>query len=441
MTNQPGKFYLGREYDLDQRNVIDTAFMFPMRDLTSHAVCLGATGAGKTGLGICLVEEALLQGVPAIIIDTKGDVAHWALSFAGATLTDDEAAAWQAGLDDWGMGANRIHDLQNRTKVDVYTPGSDAGIGMNMLQGLNPPDRPSGLTWERNADALREQIAQAVTALLDLVGIASEPHKDRDHILLSTIFETTWRVGQSIDINLLIRMIQQPPVARIGLFDMDVFYPKTERFDLAMALSNLLASPSFKVLGTGQSLDITALLKPVRGGANPAGRTRANIFSLAHLDEVERRFFIASLLSQVVLWIRAQTGTSVLRCLIYFDDVTRYFAPSQNDLPTRAPLRTILMQGSAAGLGMLIGAQNPADIDYKELSAIGAWFIGRIDAAQDCARLFEGLEMAGVAVDPSDDAVILSTLPSRVFLTRSARSAPRFFQTRATMSPRRKQKS
>ncbi len=432
IIDQPGKFYLGYEYDLDQHSVTDTPFLTYMRELTSHAICLGAAGTGKTGLGICLVEEALWQGVPVIIIDTKGDVAPWALSFSNPAQAGNVAMPSHEEESEIDFHENRMRELRNRVKVDIYTPGSDTGIGMNMLEGMNPPGRATGLTWERNANALREQIAQVVTALLDLAGITSEPLKDREHILLSTIFETTWRVGQSIDIHLLIRMIQQPPVARIGLFDMNVFYPRTERFDLAMALSNLFASPSFKVLGTGQSLDVTALLKPVRGGSNPAGSTRASLFSLAHLNEAERRFFMASLLSQVVLWMRAQPATSVLRCLVYIDEVLDYLPPAPNDIPTKAPLQTILKQGPSSGLGMMIGTRNPAGIDYKELSLLGMWFLGRMDSAQDRAHLFEGLARAGVVVDLADDDAILSALPPRVFLTHSAHAAVRVFQTRNT---------
>jgi len=450
LIDSPGKLFLGRDYDLAQSKALDAPFMLPMRDLTTHAVCLGMTGAGKTGLGICLLEETLLQGVPVIIIDPKGDITHLAQSFPDLApaqfkplLADGEAARWRNGLADWGIGEDRGEDrgeermrmLRDRVAVDVYTPGSDAGIGVNLLQGLNPPNPSSGLTWEHNAAALRERIAQIVSALLDLAGIASDPLKGREHILLSTIFETTWRVGNPIDINLLIRMIQEPPVSRIGVFDMNVFYPKAERFDLAMALNNLLAAPSFGAWQTGQPLDIPSLLKPLRdGGASPAGRTRASIFSLAHLSDAERQFFIALLLSQLVLWMRAQTGTSVLRCLVYFDEVFGYCPPFPRNPPSKTPLLTLIKQGRTAGIGMMLGTQNPADLDYKGLSNIGTWFIGRLRTARDRSGALEGLESAGVAFDRAEYEDPLSTLPPRVFLAQSIRGTPRFFQARWTMS-------
>jgi hypothetical protein len=457
MIDQPGKLYLGREYDLDQSMALDAPFMLPMRDLTTHAVCLGMAGAGKTGLGICLLEEALLQGVPAIIIDPKGDITSLALSFPNLapaqfkpwldadeavrqnitldTLAEQSAARWKNGLAEWDIGEDRMREMHDRVTFDIYTPGSDAGIGVNMLQRLNPPDRSSKLTWERDADILREYIAQIVSALLELVGIASDPLNGREHILLSTIFETTWRAGQSIDISMLIRMIQEPPVSRVGIFDMNVFYPKTERFDLAMALNNLIASPSFGAWKSGQPIDIASLLKPSRaGGASPAGRTRASIFYLAHLGEAERQFFIALLLSELVLWMRAQTGTSVLRCLVYFDEVFGYCPPAPRNPPTKTPLLTLIKQGHAAGLGMVLGTQNPADLDYKGLSNIGAWFIGRLFTTRDRSRALEGLKTAGVDFDRAEYEVPLSTLPPRVFLAQTATGVPRFFQARWTMS-------
>jgi len=252
---------------------------------------------------------------------------------------------------------------------------------------------------------------------------------------LSTIFETTWRVGESIDISMLIRMIQDPPVGRIGVFDMNVFYPKEERFELAMALNNLMASPTFSAMHDGQPLDIPFLLAPLRGGgANPAGRTRANIFSLAHLGDAERQFFISLLLSQLVLWMRMQTGTSVLRCLVYFDEASGYYPPLPRNPPARTSLMTIIKQGRAAGLGMVLGTQFPAGLDYKGLSTIGTWFIGRMQTTHDRLHALEGLESAGVNIDRTEYEAPLSTLPSRVFLVKSASGVPHFLQVRRPMS-------
>ena len=457
MFEQPGKLYLGREYDLDAGHVTDKPAFIGSRDLTTHAVCLGMTGTGKTGLGVVALEEVLLQGVPCIILDPKGDITNLALSFpdmkpadflpwldsdeaARQNLSPDEfaeatAQKWRAGLQQWDIGPERIAALHDRVKFDIYTPGSDAGIPVNVLQSLSPPADPN-ITWARNTETLRERISQLCMALLELVGIEADPMQSREHILLATIFEASWRAGVPLDITSLIQQIQSPPVTRVGAFDMDVFYPRAERFELAMRLNNLVASPSFGVWTQGASMDVASLIKPDReaGGSNPAGKTRCAIFYLAHLGEGERQFFTTLLLSQLVLWMRSQTGTSSLRCLVYFDEVYGYCPPHPRNPPTKQPLMTIIKQGRAAGLGAFLATQNPADLDYKGLANIGTWFIGRLRTGRDRDRALEGLEGAGAGFDRAHFEGPLSTLPPRVFLLQSTTGNPRFLQSRWAMS-------
>jgi len=453
MTDYPGKLYLGREYDLRTRSVSNEPVLLSTRTLTTHAICLGMTGTGKTGLGIAVLEEALLQGIPCIIIDPKGDITNLALTFPRLTpddfrpwldadeaarqglsleqLANETASKWRAGLQDWGIGIERVARLAERTCFDIYTPGSDAGIPVNVLFSLAPPSEPT-ITWDKSAEVLRERIAQVVQALLSLAGIEADPLTSREHILLATIFEAAWRAGQELSLPLLIRGIQEPPVQRIGAFDMDVFYPRSERFALAMALNNLVASPSFAAWTKGTQLDIGALIKPkFESGLL---RTRAAIFYLAHLGEAERQFFITLLLSQLVMWMRAQSGTSVLRCLVYFDEVFGYAPPFPRNPPTKSPLMTLIKQGRAAGLSVFLATQNPADLDYKGLSNIGTWFIGRLRTSRDRERALEGIEGAGMGFDRAQFEAPLSALPPRVFLLQSTQGDPRFFHARWAMS-------
>jgi len=460
MFDQPGKLYLGREFDLGRNQPTQTPLLLNARDLTTHAVCLGMTGTGKTGLGICVLEEVLLQDVPCIILDPKGDITNLVLAFPELApanfrpwvdedeahrlglstdqLAEQTAQRWKAGLASWDIEPERIRKLRDRVAFNIYTPGSNTGIPVNVLQNFNPPTDDK-LTWARNAETLRERIAQIVSALLDLVGFdgdRADPVKSREHILLSTLFESAWRVGHRVDIPLLIQMVQTPPILKIGAFDMDVFYPKAERFELAMALNNLSASPSFQSWQSGISLDIAELMKRLQtpGSVNPAGKVQASIFYLAHLGDEERQFFITLLLSQMVLWMRAQTGTSSLRALVYFDEMFGYCPPFPRNPPTKQPIMTIIKQGRAAGLGMFLATQNPADLDYKGLANIGTWFIGRLRTGRDRDRALEGLEGAAAGLNRADFEKPLSTLPQRVFLLQSATGDPRFFQTRWAMS-------
>ncbi|MCS7060927.1 MAG: hypothetical protein RMN25_07140 [Anaerolineae bacterium] len=454
MIDQPGKLYLGREYFPGHQETADEPFMIPLRNFTTHAVCLGMTGTGKTGLGIAVLEELLLQGIPLIILDPKGDITNLALTFPAFEpadfkpwLTEDEAThnrttldglaaqtaqEWRAGLASFGIEPARVHALRERATVRLFTPGSDAGLPVNLLHGLNPPQ---GIGWADNAEILRERIAQICSALLELAGIQADPMKSREHILLATLFEAAWRAGQAVDIELLIRMVQQPPISRVGVFDMEAFYPKGERFKLAMALNTLAAAPSFAAWQTGPPLDIGMLIRPARdlSSVNPAGKTPANVFYLAHLGDAERQFFTTLLLSQLVLWMRSHSGTSTLRCLVYFDEVFGYLPPLRNP-PTKTPLMTLVKQGRAAGLGVFMATQNPADLDYKALSNIGTWFIGRLRTERDRMRALEGLETAGIGFEREAFEEPLRTLPPRTFLVQTASGEPRFLRTRWTMS-------
>jgi len=454
MTDQPGRLYLGREFDIDTQRPTDEIVSISARELTTHAVCLGMTGTGKTGLGIVLLEELLLQDTPLIIIDPKGDITNLVLAFPDLApgnfrpwideeeanrqrISPDELAArtaqrWREGLAASDIPPERVRQLKDRTDFRIFTPGSGAGIAVNILQGFNPPD--SGLNWTQNAEALRERIAQLCSALLQLVGIEADPMRSREHILLATLFESAWRAGQPVDVGTLIQMIQTPPIRKVGAFDMDVFYPKQDRFELAMALNNLSAAPSFGAWQQGAALEVKDLLARTPGGPNPAGKVRANIFYLAHLSEEERQFFVTLLLSQMVLWMRTQSGTSSLRALIYFDEVFGYCPPFPRNPPTKQPIMTIIKQGRAAGLGLFLATQNPADLDYKGLANIGTWFIGRLRTGRDRDRALEGLEGAGAGFDRETFEKPLSMLPPRTFLLQSASGDPRFFQTRWAMS-------
>jgi hypothetical protein len=456
-TDQPGKLFLGDEF-VPPATQTDTPITLGLRELTTHAVILGMTGTGKTGLGITLLEELLLQGAPAIIIDPKGDLTNLALAFGemapldfAAWMDPDEAerqgltlsqlAAQTAkqqrdGLAQSGISLERVRNFNQRVDVRIYTPGSAAGIPINVLQSFNPPPPESRLTWTTHAELLRERISQIVSALLGLVGIESDSLNSREHILLASIFEFAWRAGHGLDLPALIQMTQDPPLSRIGAFDLDVFYPKNERFDLAMRLNNIAASPTFDTWKTGQPLDIAELMRPLRaaGDVNPAGKTRASIFYLAHLDDANRQFFVTLLLSQLVMWMRAQQGISTLRGLVYFDEVFGYLPPYPRNPPTKQPLMSIIKQGRAAGLGVILGTQNPGDLDYKGLSNLGTWFIGRLRTGRDRDRALEGLEGAGVGFERDQFEDPLATLPPRVFLLQTATGAPRFMRTRQTMS-------
>ena len=443
-----GVFYLGKEYDLAAKKRSDDLVLYDSRDLVTHAVCVGMTGSGKTGLCIALLEEAAIDGVPAIVIDPKGDLANLRLTFPElrgadflpwvneeearrkgvepAAYAEAQAALWKKGLAEWGQDGERIRRLREAAEFAIYTPGSSAGIPLSILKSFQAPEK----AVLEDGDLRRERVATTATSLLALVGVDADPVQSREHILLSTILDTAWRQGQDLDIAAVIQQIQNPPVQRVGVFDLESFFPSKERFGLAMTLNNLLASPGFSAWLEGEPLDIGTLLW------TPAGKPRVAIVSIAHLADAERMFFVSLLLTQVVGWMRTQSGTTSLRALLYMDEIFGFFPPVANP-PSKQPLLTLLKQARAYGLGVVLATQNPVDLDYKGLGNTGTWLLGRLQTERDKQRVLEGLEGAagGARFDRAAMERTLAGLGNRVFLMHNVHEdAPVVFESRWAMS-------
>lgn len=441
------EFYIGRIFDAKKKELTAQPVMYDPADLTTHAFVTGMTGSGKTGLCIGLLEEAALQGIPAIVIDPKGDLTNLLLHFpdllpqdfqpwidpdlarrAGKTLeqaAQEASASWRKGLQDWGINRQRIMALKNAAQFAVYTPGSDAGIGISVLSSLAAPELP----WDENREILREKVSSTVTALLGLVGIVNiDPIQSREHILLSNLFENAWSAGQDIELAELILQTQNPPFDKLGAFPVDTFFPPKGRMALAMQLNNILAAPAFEAWREGQPLDMPSLLY------TPDGRPRHSIFYLAHLSDAERMFFVTLLFSAVETWMRTQKGSTSLRALLYMDELVGYLPPTANP-PSKQPLLRMLKQARAFGLGLILATQNPVDLDYKALSNAGTWFIGKLQTEQDKNRLLDGLDniAGGVSRSAMDSAI--SNLGKRVFIMNNVHAkAPIIFQTRWAMN-------
>jgi hypothetical protein len=443
-----GEFYLGKLLDPKTGKLGDQPLLYDPADLTTHAVVVGMTGSGKTGLCIDLLEEAALNDIPALMIDPKGDITNTLLHFPdfspqdfkpwvnpdqarreGKTLeqaASEAASSWQKGLAEWGIQAERLRSLRDSVQFAVYTPGSDSGIPVSILASLQAPSIP----WEENRELLREKISGTVTALLGLVGMQDiDPVRSREHILLSNIFEHAWSQGKDLDLSELILQTQTPPFPKLGVFDINTFYPEKDRFELAMLLNNILAAPAFQVWIEGQPLEIPSLLYA------PDGKPRHSVFYIAHLGDAERMFFVTLLYSAVEAWMRSQPGTQSLRAILYFDEIFGYMPPTSNP-PSKQPMLRMLKQARAFGVGQVLVTQNPVDMDYKALSNAGSWFIGKLQTERDKMRLLEGLEsaMAG-AIDRSIYDRLISSLGKRVFLLHNVHAKqPVLFQTRWAMN-------
>ncbi|TXT36185.1 MAG: hypothetical protein FD138_1065 [Planctomycetota bacterium] len=445
-----GVFYLGKHFDLAAQQPKPEYLLYDAKDLTTHAIVAGMTGSGKTGLCLSLLEEAAIDGVPALIIDPKGDLGNLLLTFPQLKPDDfrpwidpsesmkhgqtpdqfaaESAKAWKDGLAAWDQDGSRIQKFREACDVAIYTPGSQAGLPLTVVRSFSVP--PQAVL--DNSDAMRERVSGAAAGLLALLGIDADPIRSREHILLTNIFDRAWRDGKSLDLGQLIREIQSPSFKKVGVLDLDTFFPATERFTLAMTLNNLLASPGFSAWLEGEALDIQRLLW------TPEGKPRLSILSIAHLSDSERMFFVTIFLNEVLAWMRSQSGTSSLRCLLYMDEVFGYFPPTANP-PSKTPMLTLLKQARAFGLGVVLATQNPVDLDYKGLSNCGTWFLGRLQTERDKSRVLDGLEGASAASGTQFDRAamdsILSGLGKRVFVMNNVHDdAPSIFQTRWSLS-------
>ncbi len=412
--------------------------------LTTHGVIVGMTGSGKTGLGVIVIEEALKSGVSVIAIDPKGDLTNLCLTFPDLAPADfrpwiDEAQAknagqspddfaasqaelWATGLGKWSLGGADIGTLRATTDFTIYTPGSQSGVALNIVGSLQAPPDLS------DAEVVGDEIEGYVTGLLGLVDIDADPLSSREHILLSNLINHSWQSGKDIDLMTLVGQVAAPPIRKLGVFELDQFFPEADRMALAMRLNGLLASPAFAAWGAGAPLDIASML------FSPTGAPRCAIITTAHLSDTERQFVTSLVLSKLITWMRAQSGTTDLRAMLYMDEVAGYLPPTANP-PTKKPIMLLMKQARAFGVGVVLSTQNPVDIDYKAISNAGTWMIGRLQTDRDKTRLLDGMSSAAGGVDIGALGDTISGLGKREFMLRRAGTdRPDVFTTRWAMS-------
>lgn len=426
-----GELFIGEEVTPEDGERTGASVLLDSADFTTHGVIVGMTGSGKTGLGVVLLEEALLSGVPVLAIDPKGDLANLSLTFpnlaaddfepwidAGAArvadttvadLAESTSAMWGKGLGSWGLDGTDVADLKKAANPIIYTPGSTAGVPLNAMGRLSKPDSD-------DPQVLQDEVDSTVAGLLSLIGVESDPLSGREHILMANLITRAWDNGTPMDLPTLLGQMMDPPIRKLGVLELDSFFPPKDRTALVMKLNGLLASPSFAAWSEGEPLDIQSMLWD--GNGDP----RAAVVSLSHLDESERQFAVTLVLSKLISWMRSQSGTGELRVLVYIDEVAGYAPPVSNP-PTKGPILTLLKQARAFGVGLVLSTQNPIDLDYKAISNAGTWLIGRLQTEQDKNRLIDGLRGADGSVDVDEVERMISGLGKRQFVLRSARSS------------------
>jgi len=440
-----GLFYLGKDLDKSSMEATEALTLLKNKNFTTHAAIIGMTGSGKTGLGVGIIEEAAIDNIPSILIDPKGDMGNLCLvdsTFSGKNFEPwvaDEAKTkevdvteyaskiantWKKGIESWGQDTDRVAKLQ-AVKKTIYTPGSSAGVAINIMSSLESP--PSYIM--QDSDAFTSYLKSTTTSLLSLVGIVADPLDSKEYILLAQIITKAWLSNEDLSIEIIIGKIIKPNFAKIGVLPLEDFYPQPARFKLATKFNALLASPSFSLWLQGDNLDIQKLLYDDNGKAKIA------IFSIAHLNDDERMFFVTLLLNKYIAWMRRQSGTSALKTILYMDEIYGFFPPTKNP-PSKEPMMLLLKQARAFGVGIVLSTQNPVDLDYKGLSNIGTWFIGRLQTTQDIERVIDGLGgKVGASYSKSEIKTLLANLKKRTFFLKSAHLEDvRLFSTRWVMS-------
>jgi hypothetical protein len=449
--DKEGFFYLGKEFSLEDDKLLDQGYLYDASDLTTHGVVFGMTGSGKTGLCIGLLEEAIKEDIPVIIVDPKGDVANLALVFPDQSPDEfkkwvsptqaqregkdldsyaaEVAEKWKKGLNSWGINREHIESLQQKMDLRIFTPGSSAGMPVSIVQGFKAP----GAEMARDEEGLLEKIRNTVSALLSLLGISADPLTSQPHILISNIIDHYWRLGRDLSLEELIINIQKPPFQRLGVFEVNQLIDEKERVELAFKINNIIAAPSFRFWKTGMPLSAGRLFE------KKEGKVPVNIFYIAHLSDNERMFFLSLLLNEIVDWIRKQPGATDLKYLFYMDEIYGYLPPYPQNPPSKNPLMILMKQARAFGLGVVLVTQNPKDIDYKALTNTGTWFIGKLQAEMDRERVMEGLrgilDASGDSLDTTEINNLISSLKKRVFLVKNVHeSGVKLFNTRWAIS-------
>ncbi|WP_152632310.1 ATP-binding protein [Aliarcobacter butzleri] len=435
-------FYIGKE-KIDDNFV---PLVYKNKDLLTHAAIIGMTGSGKTGLGISLLEEAAIDNIPSIIIDPKGDMTNLLLTFPSLQGSDFEpwieeqdasnnglsvkefaqntANLWKNGLERDFQNASRIEKLKNCADFTIYTPGSDAGVQISILSSFKAPNKE---IIEDN-DLLVSLVNSTVSSILSLIEEKSDT-TSKESILISSIFMNYFKENKDLTLEELITLIVTPPFSKIGVFDLETFFAQSERLKLALKLNNIIANPSFKTWIEGETLDISNLLY------DETGKAKVSIFSIAHLNDSQRMFFVTLLLNQMVAWMRRQEGTTSLKALLYMDEIFGYFPPNSNP-PSKQPMLTLLKQARSFGIGIILSTQNPVDIDYKGLANIGTWFIGRLQTKQDKEKVIDGLSSANEGNLNKEEVMnLISNLEKRNFILKNINEdGIKIFETRWALS-------
>jgi energy-coupling factor transporter ATP-binding protein EcfA2 len=324
------------------------------QELTCHAAFLGGSGSGKTTLALGVIEQLLLQGIPVLMLDRKGDLAGYA-----------RPEVWARPLPDPVLSARR-DALKARVDVNLFTPGHPEGRPVAISVA------PEGLS-EMPAFERVEAAEHAAHALGDMLGYK---HISRDASLRAILIQALQVLAENgtraITLDALAELIgeaDQALLSRVSRLDPKLFNK------LVQDLETLKLTSTHLFAASGEPLDVDALL-----GTGPharTGRTRLTIISTKFLrDDAQIQFWVAQLLAAVLRWA-SKNPRNTLQAALLFDEADLYL-PAMRQPATKLPMENLLKRGRSAGLSILLATQSPGDLDYRCRDNIRTWFLGRI---------------------------------------------------------------
>jgi hypothetical protein len=368
--DRAGSIPLGRT-----RGAVPLPVELEAKSLCRHAAFLGGSGSGKTTAALAVIEQLLLAGVPAVLLDRKGDLARYA-----------DPDAWAGPESDPARAARRAA-LRAAVEVALYTPGEDSG------RPLAIPVAPPGLSHAPAAE--REQVAQfAAAGLGSMMGYKSKG-VDPKLVILQKGIEALAAAGQPITAKSLQKLVEQQDEALLALFDGQF---EVKHFK-ALATDLLVLSHSHRrLLEGGEELDVDALLG--RGTFATPGKTRLSVVSTQFLGgTAATEFWVAQLLLSVDRW-RAKNPApeGVLQAAFLFDEADLYL-PAVGKPATKGPMEGLLRRARSAGIGLFLATQSPGDFDYKCRDQVLTWLIGRVKEPVAVGKLKPMLEPKPGAAD------------------------------------------
>ena len=325
--------------------------------LKRHAAVLGGSGSGKTTLALSLIEQLLLRGIPAVLLDRKGDLCSYA-----------NPDVWRANEDEFQERRGEREKLADAIDVAVYTPGRATGrpISITLL--------PNGINElpEHEQQLLANLSSAALGDMLHLKNSAT--HQKQSGTLSVALRILGSRYSREVTLADLILLLEDEDAELTDRTQRMDPSGKIRR-DLVAQLDSLRHRNAALFEGGGESLSMEALL-----GIGPYardGRTRLSVIYTGFLGDNENiLFWVSQFLSEALRFCQ-RNPNDALQAVVMFDEADLYI-PANSKPATAEPLQSLLKRARSAGLGIMLATQSPGDLDYKSRDQVTSWFIGRV---------------------------------------------------------------